>query len=514
LTRVLIIGDPTRRMGALAEPECRRIVEAIDLASRRRLPIEWVALSAGAAIEFDSGTENLDWTALVLRRIVEFTAAGGVVNVIVDGGCVGAQSYWNAEATMLMHTKGALIMTPRGYMVLTGKKALEYAGSVAGPSNEAIGGLDIMEPNGEVHYSAPDLNRAFDTLFRHYDITYVPPTERYTRRVETTDSETRDVSLSPYTGPGDFQRLGEIVDEATNPGRKKPFAIRQLMNAVADGEFQPLERWSNLADGETAVVQLAQLGGQPVTMIGIESTPIQRKGTRPIDGPEAWMSGTLFPQSSRKVARALRTASGVHPVVVLANLSGFDGSPESLRNRQLEYGAEIGKAVVEFDGPIIFCVVARYHGGAYVVFSQRLNERLTASALAGSYASVIGGAPAAHVVFPRLVRKRTMARDDVKAAVNVLEKATASDAHRARERFEEVFRAAEASVQAEVAKEFDAVHSVERAKSVGSLNSILKPSELRPFLCDSVRVAVDAYLGVTVSDAPAGAASGEPVTTG
>jgi hypothetical protein len=35
--------------------------------------------------------------------------------------------------------------------------------------------------------------------------------------------------------------------------------------------------------------------------------------------------------------------------VVLANLSGFDGSPESLRNIQLENGAEIGRAIVDFD---------------------------------------------------------------------------------------------------------------------------------------------------------------------
>ncbi len=502
LTRVLIVGDPTRRMGALAEPECRRINEAIDMAERQRLPVEWVALSAGAAIEFDSGTENLDWTAAVLRRIVEFTAAGGVINVIVDGGCVGAQSYWNAEATMLMHCKGALIMTPRGYMVLTGKKALEYAGSVAGASNEAIGGLDIMEPNGEIHYAAPDLNRAFEVLFRHYDVTYVPPKERYTRRVDTSDPVHRDVSTSPYTGAGDFKQLGDIVQESTNPGRKKPFAIRPVMTAVMDQEVQPLERWPNLVDGETAVVLLGQLGGQPITMIGIESTPIKRKGTRPIDGPDSWMSGTLFPQSSRKVARALRTASGVHPVVVLANLSGFDGSPESLRNRQLEYGAEIGKAVVEFEGPIIFCVVARYHGGAYVVFSQRLNDRLEASALAGSYASVIGGAPAAQVVFPRLVRKRTMAREDVQAALRALENATPEDQLRSREQFEEVFRNAEAAVQAEVAREFDTVHSVERAKEVGSLNAILNPSQLRPFLCERVQLAVEDYRGLTVTSAP------------
>jgi len=52
--------------------------------------------------------------------------------------------------------------------------------------------------------------------------------------------------------------------------------------------------------------------------------------------------------------------------VVLANLSGFDGSPDSLRNLQLEYGAEIGRAIVNFEGPIVFCVVSRYHGGAFV----------------------------------------------------------------------------------------------------------------------------------------------------
>ena len=77
---------------------------------------------------------------------------------------------------------------------------------------------------------------------------------------------------------------------------------------------------------------------------------------------------------------------------MLANLSGFDGSPESMRHWQLEYGAEIGRAVTNFRGPIVFVVVSRYHGGAFVVFSKRLNERLEIAAVEGSFASVIGGA--------------------------------------------------------------------------------------------------------------------------
>ena len=141
LPRVLILGDPTRGMGSLAEPECRRILAAFDLAEREGLAVEWVAVSSGARIAMDSGTENLDWTARVLARIIRFTQAGGTVNVIVDGVNVGAQSYWNAEATMLQHCRGALIMTPQGSMLLTGKKALEYAGSVSAEDNNGIGGF-------------------------------------------------------------------------------------------------------------------------------------------------------------------------------------------------------------------------------------------------------------------------------------------------------------------------------------------------------------------------------------
>ena len=112
MTRVVLLGDPAKALGALSEPECARVIAALDLAQRLRVPVEWYALSAGARVAMDSGTENMDWTAAALRRIVHFTQDGGEINVVVAGANVGAQSYWNAEATMLMHTKGILVMTP------------------------------------------------------------------------------------------------------------------------------------------------------------------------------------------------------------------------------------------------------------------------------------------------------------------------------------------------------------------------------------------------------------------
>jgi len=483
LTRALIIGDATMEMGALGEAECRRIIAMFDLAEARGLPVEWVAISSGARIALESGTENLDWTAAVLRRIIAFTSRGGVVNVIVDGPCVGAQSYWNAEATMLMHCRGALIMTPRGYMILTGKRALEVSGSVAGPTNEAIGGLDVMLANGEAQYAADDLHQAYDLLLAHYDYTHVMPGERGARAVASRDAHDRDIGVSPYEGAGGFSRVGEIFDEAANPGRKKPFAIRAVIRAVADRGTALLERWAGWADAETAVVMHGQLGGQPVCFLGIESQPVARRGSRPADGPAAWTSGTLFPQSSRKIARALRAVSGICPVVILANLSGFDGSPESMRERQLEFGAEIGKAVAEFDGPILFCVISRYHGGAYVVFSRRLSDSLNAVALEGSFASVIGGGAAAAVVFTRQVAERVEAHPRVKAARAALAGAAQNGNRGARETYESVRAEVEAAAQAQFAREFDAIHSVARALAVGSLHEVLPASQLRAVLC-------------------------------
>ena len=153
-----------------------------------------------------------------------------------------------------------------------------------------------------------------------------------------------------------------------------------------------------------------------VTLIGMESRPLPRHGLTPADGPAQWSAGTLFPLSSKKVARAINAASGCRPVVMLANLSGFDGSPESLRRLQLEYGAEIGRAIVNFDGPFVLCVVSRYHGGAFVVFSATLNDDMEVLAVEGSFASVIGGAPAAAVVFTRDVDERTRTDERVRQA--------------------------------------------------------------------------------------------------
>jgi acetyl-CoA carboxylase carboxyltransferase component len=258
------------------------------------------------------------------------------------------------------------------------------------------------------------------------------------------------------------------------------------MNAVIDCDHRPLERWAAMRDAEVAVVWDAHLGGWPVSVIGIESRPLPRRGTIPADGPEQWTAGTLFPRAAKKIARALNAAAGRRPMVVLANLAGFDGSPESLREWELEFGAEVARAVVNFDGPIVFCVLSRYHGGAFVVFSQRLNPNLETVALQGARASVIGGAPAAAVVFAGEVGRAAADDERIQALDRRIAGAEGAERQRLRSRRAALWEEVLAEKRRAFADRFDGVHNVERAVRMGSVKRIVELASLRSYLIDAV----------------------------
>jgi acetyl-CoA carboxylase carboxyltransferase component len=157
-----------------------------------------------------------------------------------------------------------------------------------------------------------------------------------------------------------------------------------------------------------------------------------------------------------------------------------------MRNLQLEYGAEIGRAIVNFEGPIVFVVVSRYHGGAFVVFSKALNPDMTVLAVEGSFASVIGGAPAAAVVFSRDVDARTAADPRVTALEAELAEATGARRAQVVTELAEVRTAVRAEMLGKVASEFDSVHSIHRAVSVGSVDAVISAEELRPRIIEAI----------------------------
>jgi acetyl-CoA carboxylase carboxyltransferase component len=140
----------------------------------------------------------------------------------------------------------------------------------------------------------------------------------------------------------------------------------------------------------------------------------------------------------------------------------------------------------------VFCVLSRYHGGAFVVFSKALNPDMTVLAVEGSFASVLGGAPAAAVVFAADVEARTEADSRVQslasraAAVSGVERAALRaelDELRSKIRTEKI---------GDVAAEFDRVHSIQRAVEVGSVDAVIPAAELRPRIIEAIQAKAQA----------------------
>jgi acetyl-CoA carboxylase carboxyltransferase component len=131
-------------------------------------------------------------------------------------------------------------------------------------------------------------------------------------------------------------------------------------------------------------------------------------------------------------------------------------------------------------------VISRYHGGAFVVFSKALNPTMTVLALEGSFASVLGGAPAAAVVFAGEVNNRTATAPRVTELQAQVSAASGAERAALNVQLAEVQSAVRADKLGEVAAEFDRVHSIQRAVEVGSVDAIISAAELRPRIIEAI----------------------------
>lgn len=146
---------------------------------------------------------------------------GGDINIIVADINIGAQSYWNAEATMLIHTRGLLIMTEEATMPLTGKKALGFSGSVSAGHNIGIGGAEIGR--AVVNFEGPII---FVVTARYHCGTYVVFSKALNENLYA-GGPGRSLRLGHRGRTGrrsSVPRSGVQRDESGSPGRPGPKA--------------------------------------------------------------------------------------------------------------------------------------------------------------------------------------------------------------------------------------------------------------------------------------------------
>ena len=461
---------------------------------RRRsdVPIEWFALSAGAKIAMDSGSENLDWVARVLRRLVEHTQAGGEVNVVVAGINVGAQPYWNAEATMLMHTRGILVMTPGqrdGAHRQAGDRLLRRRVGRGQPRHRRLRPDHGSERRGAVLGARPGRGVRPAVRPLRADLpgagrALAAPGRRRRTRSTATCAPPPTTSRAPTS-----RTVGDVFSAARQPRPQE--AVRHPhadATPSIDHDHEPLERWPEMAEAETAVVCDARLGGHAVTLIGIESRPLPRHGATPGRRPGAVVGRHAVPAvveeggpgDQRRRAGAGRSSCWPTCPASTARRSRCAACSSSTAPRSA------GRSSTS-TGRSCCASVSRYHGGAFVVFSATLNDDMEVLAVEGSFASVIGGAPAAAVVFTRDVDERTGADPRVRVAEAALADATGDDAGAAAGR---AGRAARGRAHREARRGGRRVRRRSTAWSgpsdVGSVHRIIAAADLRPELIAAV----------------------------
>ncbi|MBL7684812.1 MAG: hypothetical protein JNK65_02125, partial [Deltaproteobacteria bacterium] len=472
----IVNGEKLREgLGSLSARECTRIIASIRYAAREGIPIDWFTASSGAEIHPERGVEGLDATAAVVREIVLHAHSQGVrMNMVVHDTNIGAQSYWNSLASILHDTGGTLIMTKRGNMALTGADAWTAA-MIPNIHSEDLpakskyfypqglrtlaGYTEVHGPNSEAMAGVENTREAIQLLLRHHYYTYARAGELVSlRSLGAQDPHDRDitqaVSLEGLDGRTITRRVGDEIRSILEGRGGNREAI---LNSLRDvGSPAPVPWWQNAVGvrGQEpgnglmpqrfgSLIQEIQIGGQPTLAI---FPPV----------------GPLTPADSDIIARAIWKANERLPVLLIGSLSGFNGDPRSMQNRQLTYGARIAEAIVRFKGPITIVNMGYIVGGTKVVVSNQLNPHLTAIALEGAHETVVGGALYGKVVSRSRVREEAGLDPRMPGAS------------------EEIRREIIREIENRKGQTFADHHSVERARQVGAISEVIPASALRP----------------------------------
>jgi acetyl-CoA carboxylase carboxyltransferase component len=427
---VWLVADPGWKAGSLTNAECDIVRGAIAVARRRNLPLVWFAHSAGARIEMERGTENLDGTAAALRDLSGWVDEGRAALAVATGPCVGAQAYWLSALTQ-PRSQGRLAMVESAALVLSGARSMAVAGLDMPADERDQGGWSVLGPIGHAAHWLPTHADVWPLVRRWHALLPGPPATRPAEdALLALQTRTRAVLHDAgLDGPGEVHR--------------QPWSVEALLNALWDRP--PLAPWAGWQDAANVQVREGHVLGQPLTALSVAHR-LHRQADGRLVAP-----ATLQPAGSRLIARALRSASGQRPILLLANLAGFDGARWANQQGQLEWGTEVAEAVAACRSPLLVWILTRCHGGAFVVFSRRLQPDLQLWALVGAQASVIGGSAAAGIVFGQRVEALTR------------QAGGGDEARRTALR--------------QVAAEFDTTHSAARALQHGSLDRIVPAAD-------------------------------------
>ncbi|HWT94717.1 MAG TPA: carboxyl transferase domain-containing protein [Solirubrobacteraceae bacterium] len=318
---VLYATDSEIRGGTLSPEGCDRIVQAIDVALDRDVPVVGLWRSGGASLH--DGVLSLDGVGRIFSAIVR--ASGRVPQLsIIDGPAAGGAAYGAALTDVV-------VLTDQARAFVTGPKVV---GEVTG---QRVDARDLGGPEQHGRRSG----------VAHLCVDTLEDAGRVAGELVGLLSRPGEVDLDTVAGP------------QVDPGRHVPADPRRVydVRAVVD----------DLLDAPALVLQprfaanvLTAFGRVAGRTVGVVANNPRRLG------------GCLDSASGEKAARFVRLcdAFGV-PLLVLVDVPGYLPGVEQERIGVLRRGAKLLHAFAAAQVPRITVLVRKAYGGAFVAMNSR-----------------------------------------------------------------------------------------------------------------------------------------------
>ncbi|CAN7995548.1 unnamed protein product [Ixodes hexagonus] len=311
------------------------------------------------------GVENLKYAGMIAGETSQ--AYEEIVTIsLVTCRAIGIGAY-------LVRLGQRVIQLENSHIILTGAGALnKLLGREVYTSNNQLGGVQIMYPNGVSHVTVHDDLEGTYVMLKW--LSYMPKFKgALLPVVEPLDPIDRDVVYTPSKVPYDPRWL--------LAGRESPTLAGFWEDGFFDrGSFMEImQQWA-----QTVVCGRARLGGIPVGVVAVETRTVEidvPADPANLDSEARVLSQAgqvWFPDSAYKTAQAINDFNREElPLFVFANWRGFSGGMKDMYDQVLKFGAYIVDALHNYRQPVLVYIppFGELRGGAWAVVDAAINPR-------------------------------------------------------------------------------------------------------------------------------------------
>lgn len=349
-------------------------------------PEDYHELASAGAVNAEAKEVNGE-TRYILKDVIGEESDLGVENLRGSGTIAGETSRAYKDVFTLTYACGRSVgigaylvrlgqrtiqNVAHSPIILTGYMALnKLMGRDVYTSNDQLGGINIMYPNGVTHLEAANHMQGINSMLEW--LSFVPAVRHGMQPIrDISGIDTVERAITYYPGKTSYDPRELIV------GKTEEASGKWLSGFMDKDSFvESLAGWA-----KAVVVGRARLGGIPCGVVLTENRTTEKVIPADPASPATQESiiqqagQVWFPDSANKTATAIRDFKGEDlPLFIFANWRGFSGGQRDMFEEVLKFGATIVDALVDYEQPVFVYIPpnAEIRGGAWVVVDPTIN---------------------------------------------------------------------------------------------------------------------------------------------